>query len=56
MVALIKFIFIIGMLFPLLQPGQGGGGNRVPITEAIILLISGAIGLGVKYFIKKKEK
>ena len=53
----IKFslMLLADMLFPLLQPGQGGGGPRqdAPITEAIILLLAGALGIGIKTFSKK---
>ena len=46
------------MIFPLLQNGPGNEppGGRAPITEAIIILLSGAIGLGIKYFKKNNNK
>jgi len=54
----VKFvlIFFADLLFPLLQPGPGPPGNRVPITEGIILLLAGAIGLGIKTLTKKNKK
>lgn len=36
-------------------PDPGGGGERVPITETILLLAASGIGLGVKAFSKKKK-
>ena len=56
MVGVILFLLhFADILFPLLQPTQGGGG-RAPITEAIILLIAGALGIGIKTFSKKDKK
>ncbi|MCK5101289.1 MAG: hypothetical protein KAR17_00685 [Cyclobacteriaceae bacterium] len=54
----VKFVlvFFVDLLFPLLQPGPGPGGNRWPITEGIILLIVGALGIGIKAFSKKSKK
>ncbi len=54
----VKFvlIFFADLLFPLLQPGHEPPGDRVPITEGIILLIAGAIGLGIKSLSKKNKK
>ena len=56
----VKFVlvFFVDLLFPLLQtgPDPGGGGNRWPITEGIILLIVGALGIGIKAFSKKSKK
>lgn len=53
----IILIFLVDLLFPLLNgPGPGGGGGQAPITEAIILLLAGAIGFGVKTFSKKNKK
>lgn len=54
----VKFIliFFADLLFPLLQPGPGPGLGRVPITEGIILLVAGAIGLGIKTLAKKNKK
>jgi hypothetical protein len=54
-----KFFIILlaDMLFPLLQPTQGGGERgQAPITEAIILLVAGALGIGIKTFSKKDKK
>ena len=54
----IRFIvvFFTDLLFPLLQPGPGPGGNRYPITEAIILLVVAALGIGIKSLTKKDKK
>ena len=51
------FIFLADLIFPLLQngPDPGGGGDRVPITESIILLIAAAFGLGIKAFSRKRK-
>ncbi|NJN28158.1 MAG: hypothetical protein HC819_20395 [Cyclobacteriaceae bacterium] len=58
-----KFIlsFLPGLLFPLLQPIEGGplpgdGEAQTPITQGIILLVLSAIGLGIKTFNKKYKK
>jgi hypothetical protein len=56
----IKFVFFIvaDLLFPLLQlgpPGNEDPGGRVPITSAILALLLGAFGLGIKFFTKKSK-
>lgn len=51
----IILIFFIDVLFPLLQPGQGGG-PKAPITEGIILLVTAALGIGMKTFSKKNKE
>jgi hypothetical protein len=49
-------LHLADILFPLLQPPGQGGGPRAPITEAIILLIAGALGIGIRTFSKKDKK
>ena len=55
------FFFIADLLFPLLQggglgpPGNGNPGGRAPITSAILLLLVGAFGLGIKFFTRKNK-
>ena len=53
----IKYLFIVAseMLFPLLQPGNEPPGGRIPITESIVLLVLGALGIGIKTFYKKSR-
>jgi len=56
----IKYIFILiaDLLVPLLQlgpPGDGDPGGRAPITSAILMLLVGAFGLGIKFFTKKNK-
>ena len=56
-----KFLFILfsELLVPLLQngpPGNGGPGDRVPITGGILMLIVAAFGLGIKHFANKKKQ
>ncbi len=48
-------IVVANLLFPLLQPGNGPPGGRVPITESIVLLLLGALGIGIKAFYKKSR-
>jgi hypothetical protein len=52
---LLCVFFLMLPLFLLGQPDPGGGGERVPITETILLLAASGIGLGVKAFSKKKK-
>ena len=52
------FIFLADLIFPILQngpPGPGPGQGRVPITEAILLLVVAAFGLGIKTFSRKRK-
>ena len=57
----IKFVFFLvaDLLFPLLQglgpPGNGGPGGRAPISSAILVLLVGAFGLGIKFFARKSK-
>ena len=66
----VKFLLIIWVkiLFPLLQVMGNGAPHpcppqnpncdpvKAPITEGIILLLLGAVGLGIKAFSKKDKK
>ncbi len=54
--AIIAILYMVNILFPILQAGPGDPGNQAPITEGIILLLAGAIGYGVKTFSKKNKK
>ena len=56
----IKYLFILfaELLVPLLQlgpPGDGGPGGRAPISSAILVLLVGAFGLGIKFFTRKNK-
>jgi hypothetical protein len=59
----IKYLIILAadLLAPLLQagplgpPGNGGPGDRVPISSAILMLLVGAFGLGIKFFARKNK-
>ena len=56
----IKFVFFLvaQLLVPLLQlgpPGNGGPGGRAPISSAILVLLVGAFGLGIKFFARKSK-
>ncbi len=36
-------------------PDPGDPGDRIPITESILMLVAGGVGLGIKHFSKKKK-
>ena len=52
---LVSIVFLMLPLYLFGQPDPGGGGDRVPITETILLLAASGIGLGIKAFSKKKK-
>jgi len=55
---IIVLLYLVNILFPILQggPGPGDPGNQAPITGGIILLLTAAIGYGIKTFSKKNKK
>lgn len=36
-------------------PDPGDGGDRIPITESILLLLAGGVGYGIRQFSKRKN-